>query len=129
MPVPIVIDTSAVSDANFREWLYNYRGRKILPMVAFVEFSVYLRSRGKSQGQIVGLLARFGIEIEPFGQAYAYRSIDTAVAARDFKKNWRDHMIAAHAHTAPLKLITYNVDDFSFLGNRVMSPTQAMAEL
>ncbi len=44
MPIPIVIDTSAVSDANFRDWLYNYRGRKILPMVAFVEFSVYLRA-------------------------------------------------------------------------------------
>lgn len=129
MPIPIVIDTSAVSDGNFRVWLYNYRGRKILPMVAFVEFSVFLRSRGRSFDHILALLRRFGIEIEPMGQSQGLRAIETAVAARDFKKTWRDHMIAGHAHTAPFKLVTYNVDDFSFLGNRVITPKQAMAEL
>jgi len=129
MPPPLVIDTSAITDQNFRYWLYNYRGEKILPMVAFVELSVFLQSRHKSKGQIMELLRRSGISIQPFGQAHANRAVETAIAAGDFKKNWRDHMIGGHAHTAPMKLITYNVVDFKFLGPRVMTPQQAMQEL
>jgi len=129
LPAPIVIDTSAIQDRDFRDWLYHYRGRKVLPMVGFVEFSVFLRSHGRSHEDIMKLFKRFGIEIEPFGQKQANVSVETAVAARDFKKNWRDHMIAGHAHTAPLRLITYNESDFLFLGSRVMNPQAAMREL
>jgi predicted nucleic acid-binding protein len=129
MPDPIVLDTSAISDQGFRGWLFSYRGRKILPMVAFVEFSVFLRSRNRTHAQIMQVLRKLGIEIEPFGQKQANTAVDTSVQTRDFKKNWRDHMIAGHAHTPPLRLITYNVDDFRFLGNRVLTPESAMKEL
>lgn len=129
MPDPIVIDTNAMQDRGFRPWLYNYRGRKIFPLICFVELSVFLRSRGRSIGAIKGLLKTLGVEIEPFHMKYAYIAIETGVAFHDFKKNWRDHMIGAHAHTAPLRLITYNQKDFQFLGDRVMSPQDAMQKL
>ncbi len=77
----------------------------------------------------MGLLRRFGVEIEPLGQSQAQAAVETAVAAKDFKKSWRDHMIGGHAHTAPLKLVTHNVVDFAFLGNRVITPHQAMTDL
>lgn len=129
MPPPIVIDTNAFRDRDFRYWLLTYRGEKILPMVAFVEFAFFLQSRGKSYEQVMSLVGRFRVHIQPFGQVHAKRAIETSIAAGDFSKNWRDHMIAGHAHTAPMILITYNVDDFAFLGHRVMTPQQAMREL
>lgn len=129
MPDPIVIDTNALEDRDFRYWLVSYRGRKILPMVCFVEFAVFLRSRGRSLGKIKGLIRSFGAEIEPFSQKHAQVAVETAILAGDFRKNWRDYMIAAHAHTAPLKLITYNTKDFQFLGRRVLTPQQARKNL
>ena len=98
-------------------------------MVAFVEFSVFLLHRNKTQAEIEGLLRRFRVEIEWFKTDYGRHAASTGFQNKDFRKNWRDHMIAAHAHTAPLVLITHNTNDFAFLGNRVMNPADAMKYL
>jgi hypothetical protein len=135
MTVPLVIDTCAMRDSGFRNWLYAYRGRKILPVIAYVETSIYFISRGKTQAQVKQLMKRLGLDIEPLEGQSAHTMVESIMTAGiapgsgPFYKMWRDHAIAGHAHTAPLTMVTYNVKDFDFLGDRVLTPQDAMNTL
>lgn len=119
-------------DKGFRAWLYHYRGRKILPIIAFVEFAIFFRSRGKDTHEVRQLMKKMNVEIEPMQGQSADSMVETIIAAgirpntAPFYKMWRDHAIAGHAHTAPLIVVTNNVKDFAFLANRVISPNDAM---
>lgn len=122
-------------DKGFRAWLYDYRGRKILPAVAYVELAVYFRSRHKTIGEVHGILNNLDVEIEPFQGQAAEAMVEILLAhgimpgTGDYYKMWRDHSIAGHAHTAPLTVVTYNVADFAFLHPRVITPVDAMRYL
>ena len=124
---PIVIDTCALRDRDFMRWLRDYRGRKILPVVAYTELLVhFVGTKGKTKEQVRNWLRSAGVEIEACFPIHAERAAETGVNQDDFSENARDHLIAAHAHTPPLLLTTYNKKDFRFLGRRVKTPQELM---
>lgn len=112
--------------------MYRYRGRKILPIIAFVEAAIYFTTKGKDIYQVRQILKRLDIEIQPLegnpadAMVGSLLGIGLAPGTNEFYKMWRDHSIAGHAHTAPLLVVTYNIKDFMFLGDRVLTPTEAM---
>ncbi|MBI2078985.1 MAG: hypothetical protein HYT80_11555 [Euryarchaeota archaeon] len=111
--------------SDFRYWLQKYRGVKKLPVVAFVEFAALLQPK-RSMAQIMGFIRAAGLYIEDLGLDLGHRAVASIGFAQegevfDWVKDWRDHVIASHAHTAPVILVTDNVEDFGFLGNRVYS--------
>lgn len=125
MADPLVIDTCALRHKDFLSWLVHYRGRKILPAVAYCEFCFHMVVlRRKTINDANYILRCSGIEVEDFTKnlgsnvAFNCRGMDEP----DFRRDWRDYMIGAHASIAPLKLITDNIDHFTFLGDRVFEP-------
>ena len=64
--------------------------------------------------------------IEWFRKKEAIRTIEIALETGDFKRNARDYMIAAHASIPPWVVVTNNIKDFSFLGDRAKTPQQIM---
>ena len=44
----------------------------------------------------------------------------------DWHKDWRDYMIGSFAYIPPHILVTKNLDDFVFLGDRVINPIDLM---
>ncbi len=128
----IVIDTCVlITDKSFFKWLMSYRGDKILPLIAYVEYSIGQRRRGKTQEEIDKLIKKVAqLEIPKFTTREAEYTINIVTDVYDddpnfdFKKNWRDTLIASHAYYAPTLLITNNVDDFRFLEKRVLLPQQ-----
>lgn len=123
MPTLLVLDTCAMRDTGFWKWLKRYNGRKVLPVVAYTELSVYfVGKRGKTQDEVDSLLHSLGIEIDWFRHDKARTAVRISVNMGDFHENWRDYMIASHAFTAPWTVVTNNVDDFAFLMPRVKTP-------
>jgi len=128
----IVIDTCAlINDKSFFKWLNSYRGSKILPLIAYIEYSIGQRRRGKNQEKIDYLIKKVAqLEIPQFTTKEARYTIEIVSEildesqGSDFKKNWRDTMIASHAYYAPTLLVTNNVSDFSFLEKRVVTPEE-----
>lgn len=126
MALPLVLDANVLGDGTFRHWLRGYRGDKILPAVAYAEFGVYV-CRKRPRSMYDATLAKAGIEVEWLTQAHAGVAIETGLTARDWDRNSRDHLIAAHASSPPRLLVTWNVSDFRQLRDRVRTPAQLMA--
>jgi len=125
MKDPIVLDTCVFDDRDFIRRLRGYRGKKVLPAVAFCELLVYLMGkRGRTLEQVKKYLKAADITVEPFRFGEAVKAAEIGIMTGDFKENARDIMIASHAAIAPWKLITFNKKDFSFLGDRVISPQE-----
>ncbi len=125
MNEPLVLDTNALNNKDLMYWLRSYRGQIILPIIAYCEFCFYQSVlRGKSIYEIDRLLNSANIGIRNMTKKDATCVIDICqdIDEPEFKKNWRDYMIGAFAHLPPHRLITENVDDFEFLGNRVIDP-------
>ena len=129
----IVIDAcTIIRDKGFFRWMNSYRGTKILPLVAYIEYSVGQRRRGKSQEKIDYLIKKVAhMEIPQFKISEAIQTInivsnilDNCEGEVNFKNKWRDCMIASHAYLPPTLLITDNVGDFWFLNTRVFTPEQ-----
>jgi predicted nucleic acid-binding protein len=54
---------------------------------------------------------------------HARKAAMLAQGDANWKRNWRDYMIAAHAVTQPYRLVTLNINDFRCLGARAMHPS------
>ena len=120
---PIVIDSNVFRDLSFINWLRSYHSRKVIPAIAYTEVLVYVTSvRGKTAGSFDALLRTAGIEIEWYRKEQARSAARFGADGGDFSQNARDYMIAAHASLAPWVVITNNIQDFSFLGDRVKTP-------
>ena len=130
MSDPIVLDASAFRDRSFHRWLLDYHGVKKIPAIAYCEILVYqVHIRGSSVERVNELLRRLAIEIEWFLPKHAAIAAQTGWDGKQFTMHARDHMIGAHAATPPHRMITYNKEDFVFLGNRVLTPQEAMDQL
>jgi len=127
MPDPLVLDSSVFKFTDFIQWLRRHHGRKILPVVAYTEISVwYVSIKGKDQSYVDDIISRARIELEWYTPHIAWRAVEFASASGDFSDHARDYMIAAHAYTAPRMIVTENKKDFAFLGDRVCSPDELM---
>lgn len=130
MSTPLVLDTCALTDRSFWPWLKKYHGRKVLPSIAYTEISVYfVGSRNKTQEQVDSMLNGLGITVEWYRHVDARRAVEISLSNGDFSRNWRDYMIASHAYIAPWIVVTKNVKDFEWLGNRVKTPGEAQRAL
>jgi predicted nucleic acid-binding protein len=119
----LVLDTNALASKEFRFWLTQYEGRKILPLVAFVEAGVHEAARGKLDA-FRAYLVQAGIEIEWMRLAEADRTIEATIGSVGFAENARDYLIAGHVHSGRI-LVTSNLRDFAFLNDK-RTPTDAM---
>lgn len=124
---PIVIDTCAFRDREFVRWLRDYRGRKILPTAAYTELLVYfVGQKHRTKEDVRRWLGATDVEIEPMSSIHAEKAAEHGIEGDDFHDHAMDYLIGAHAHTAPLVLITNNKKDFGFLGARVWTPEELM---
>ena len=130
MNVPLILDTNAISDAQFLNKIQKYHGRKILPAVAYAEVCVYfIGKKNKEQRYIDRLLRRIDIKVEPLDHHKAANAALCAIEGKDFKENARDYLIGAHAYPAPRTMVTYNKKDFWFLGDQVYSPDEILKKI
>jgi len=129
MNEPLVLDTNALNSKDLMYWLRSYRGKVILPIIAYCEFCYYqIVLKRKTINQIDALLRTSNIEIRNMSKSDVSCVIDICqdIKEPEFKKNWRDYMIGAFAHLPPHRLNTENVDDFEFLGNHVIDPVSLL---
>lgn len=126
MAAPLVLDTNAFRTKGFLHWLRTYHGPKLLPAVAYAELGLFIRHRG-TQEAYDGMLAEHGIDVEWLDRERARTSIELALVHGDWDRNSRDYLIGAHAASPPRLLVTNNLKDFTFLGDRVRTPAQLMA--
>ena len=119
---PVVLDTCSFDDRGFIHWLARYRGEKAIPPVVYCELAVIAVQRTGNTSKLDGLLRAAGIETTEMSRAHARRAAEFASEDPDWRTNWRDYMIAAHAAYAPFRLVTFNIDDFRCLGARAMTP-------
>lgn len=125
MPPPLVLDANSFSASGFRHWLGSYRGVKLLPAVAYAELGVHL-GRVDPDALDAGL-ARAGVEVEWLTADIARIAVELGLAGGEWERNARDYLIGAHAASPPRLLVTTNVKDFGFLGDRVRSPIAVMS--
>lgn len=124
MPRPdLVVDANAFSSKDLWHWLPTYRGRKILPVIAFVEVGVHRAAQGRLE-RFSAYLAESRIEVEWMRSAEGDRAIAAALEFGDFGEHAHDYMIAGHVYGERV-LVTSNVKDFKFLAN-VVTPDEAM---
>ncbi len=122
---PIILDTCALRDRDFVRWLRDYRGRKVLPTVAYAELLVFfIGTKGRTKEEVRRWLTATGIEIEPMTPFHAEKGAENGIAGGDFHDHAMDYLIGAHAHTPPLVMVTNNKKDFGFLGSRVWTPEE-----
>lgn len=127
---PIVLDTNTFDRKDFLKWLTFYRQEKILPAVAYAELYVYLVGmKNRSQEQMDSLLRRLDIKFHRLERSQCVLGGEIGLQCGDFKKHWRDYLIAGHAYNPPYVIITDNIKDFDFLGDRVMTVDEAMGKL
>lgn len=116
---PIILDTCVFFDRSFINGLKKYHGRIIVPAVAYCELLYSCNVKNKNIDKLFGALS---IEIEEFDARKAALAVKLSEGWGKWKENCKDYMIGAHANPAPRKLITFNVNDFEFLGDRVIEP-------
>jgi predicted nucleic acid-binding protein len=122
---PLVLDTNTLSDTTFLHALREHHVLKLVPAVAYADASVHILNRDGSSRTFDHLLEEAGVEVERFERGHARTAAWSGSVMRDFTENARDHMISAHAASPPRVLVTRNVDDFDFLGDRVVTPQKA----
>ncbi|MHB8584865.1 MAG: type II toxin-antitoxin system VapC family toxin [Thermoplasmatota archaeon] len=123
----LVLDTNAFAEAPFRHWLKDFRGGKVLPVVAYVETGVHWLNVGRSLEELDALLAGLRVEVEWIHRGQGKIAAQTGHQMKDFSKNARDHLSGSHAMASNRYLITRNQGDFTFLGSRVLTPEAAMS--
>ncbi|MHB1493066.1 MAG: hypothetical protein ACYCR7_02760 [Thermoplasmataceae archaeon] len=70
------------------------------------------------------LLRKSKIEIEWFRAEEGLRTALTGIKLGSFAENFRDLTIGSHASIAPWIVVTNNIKDFDFLGDRVRLPDE-----
>lgn len=126
MAPPLVLDTNAFTTRGLLHWLGSYRGPKILPVVAYVELGMHWVPRRTQEGYD-GTLVSAGVTVEWLTTDQARLAIEISLAAGGFAQRSRDFLIGAHAASPPRVLVTNNLSDFEFLGDRARTPAQVMA--
>lgn len=123
---PLVIDTNALHDKDFVKFLPTYHGRKILPVIAYIEASIHLRAK-KTTEQILELLKVLGVKVEQMTTDQAHGAIEAAIEGRDFADNAHDYLIGSFATSPQHIVVTHNKKDFTFLPDKqVLSPLEVM---
>lgn len=121
----LVFDTNAISHRGFLHEIRSFPGEKILPAVAYAELGVAFETRGRL-ARLKGALQQAGIEVEWFRASEAERAARSGALVGDFRKNARDHMIAAHLSPGRT-LVTENLADYSFVDNKC-TPAEALKQ-
>ena len=130
LKAPIVLDTNTFDRKDFLNWLKFYREEKNLPAVAYAELYVYFVGEKKqTQEGLDYLLRRLDIKFHHLGKTHCVFGGEIGLERGDFEKHCRDYLIAGHAYNPPYIVITENIKDFDFLGDRVMTVDEAMSKL
>lgn len=119
---PLVLDTNALADREFRHRLAGFDGHKILPAVAYTEIAMHFLAKGTPLRRLDRLLREASTVVEGFRHQDARVAAGTAHQVGDAEENFVDHLVGAHAASPPRILVTRNTDDFRFLGPRVLTP-------
>jgi predicted nucleic acid-binding protein len=132
---PLALDTCAISNWDFMNWLRPYHKEKVISPIVYAEFSAHMLKKKKGHRDVQKLLYTAGIEVTPFGVQHAERAADIIYETGDAykcdkcnKTNWNDCLITAHVPLPPYLFITENVKDFYSLldKNRIKTPNNLM---
>ena len=123
----IVIDTNALSNANFCKWLSESKEDGIISSISYTELAYHYLKKGKDIDYLDSFLQNLGIKIAEYTHKHAKIAAKLATTKWNFKRNARDYMIASLAIEKNCPLITYNITDFSFLPeNKLFTPEEFM---
>ena len=135
---PLFIDTCALSDKDFIDWLTKYTGKKSISSVVYMEFSLYLFSRGKEPDDVEYLLKKMEISVSPFTKKCAKNAAIIMEGIGNDRRcrmcgniNWNDCIIAADTPCAPSVLVTKNIKHFEMLldwKGRLKTPAEVMSK-
>ncbi|MHB8360946.1 MAG: PIN domain-containing protein [Thermoplasmataceae archaeon] len=120
---PIVIDTCFFRDKAFIEYLSRYHEKKIISAITYSEMQIFLISKKRKESPYFDkMLYGAGIEVENYSKENGLTTALFGAEMGEFSRLFRDYSIASHAHIAPWIVVTYNIEDFAFLYDRVMNP-------
>ena len=134
---PLLIDTCALSNKDFMQWLKGYHDTKKISTITYMEFSMFLvNQKNKTFDHVDRLLRTCGIEVEPFNKKNAIGTVERMSTDPSFQRcrlcnrlDWNDTMIASHAPIPPTLLVTENLDDFiGLVGERAVTPRDLMKD-
>ena len=121
----IVIDTNALSNANFCKWIAENEEDGIISSISYTELAYHYLKKGRDIDYLDSFLQNIGIKIVGYTHEHAKIAAKLATTKWDFKRNARDYMIASLAIEKNCPLITYNVNDFTFLPkNKLFTPEE-----
>ena len=123
---PVVIDSCVFSQStDFIYWLKGYHATKIISSITYAELQVYFIGKKKKDPTFFdSILKRSRIDVQWFRKGEALNTAYFGSASASFAENFRDFMIGSHASIAPWIVVTNNIRDFFFLGERVMLPNE-----
>jgi predicted nucleic acid-binding protein len=130
---PIIIDTNVLSDTHFLHWLRMYRAEKIIPPIVYAEYAYHFLVKGRDLSALDRALNAAQIRVGEMDKHHSAHGANFAFICRQpycgdpsrdiqWLRTWRDSLIASFAAIPPFRMITNNIDDFNFLGERAMTP-------
>lgn len=131
---PLVIDTCALSDKDFQKWLVGYGGRKRISSITYAEFRIPFVET-KNLQLFENLLRNLCIDVENYTINHAKYTSELMSGRKNRCsecnkiKDWNDCMIASHAESPTVLMVTNNICDFPDLDGRVKTTKQIMSEL
>ena len=133
MNVKLVLDTCAMRDKDFVDWLMRRKsGDVCLPSVAYMELYRQTLGARRSVNGLKELIRKCNIKILPFDKqnaevAAGYMARNIKVCEKCNKLDWTDTMIYASVGNPPTIFVTANIEDFpTEYADFIKTPSQIM---
>lgn len=133
MNVKLVLDTCAVRNRDFVQWLIERTsGDVCIPSVAYMELYRQTINNKRSIDSLLRLMRLCNIKVLPFDRhdaevAAQYMARETKVCPACNKLDWTDTMIYASVGNPPTVFVTENVNDFpTDHAEYIMTPQRVM---
>lgn len=111
----LIIDTGVLWRPEALRALVELPHDRILPAVAFAERAREIQAAGREPAELVTLLGRCGIQVEPFTEQHALRYAATITDEGKWRILARDALIAGHVGPEDT-LWTTDPEDFKRIG-------------
>lgn len=111
----LIIDTGVLWRPDALRALVELPHDRILPAVAFAERARQVVTAGRTENELLDLLERSGIQVEPFDRVHASRWAPTIKDDAQWARRARDALIAGHLEKDDL-LWTTDPTDFKAIG-------------
>ena len=134
----LMIDTCAMSDKRFLDWLRGYSGPKKISAVSYMEYLAFLLDIGRTAEWADDFMNKLKIRVEHFDKDDAVNATFMIHEHKMLERrcpscrqiNWNDTMVASHGRNYSCVLVTENVRDFPYSDSmQIMTPEQVIGEV